>query len=90
MNHKNEKEMMFHFLGRINYNQPWEKIQRDMGYDFGDYFFVGKDTREIIKRLARQIHIELENTFNNDGSPCYLSEHMIELINEGKATDPRR
>lgn len=81
--------MMFHLLSKINYNQSWEGIKHDLGYDLGDYHFIGRDSREIILRLARQMHIELENVFNADGSPYYLSEHTMELIKEGSFVDTR-
>lgn len=68
MIHDNQKAMAFYFLKRIDYNQTWEQIEYGMGYDFGDFVFIKPEIRDKIIRLARQIHIEFNGFFNEEGN----------------------
>lgn len=61
----NDKEMLFYFLCRINYNQSLEKMKMDIGYDLGDFMFENKETKEKIRRLAVQNWMELNNFFKD-------------------------
>ncbi len=68
MSHKNEKGMMFYFLQTVNYNQTWEQIESDIGYDLGDYRFKNQETYGKICRLVKQNWLELKDYFNEEGN----------------------
>lgn len=67
MNHDSKKDMAFYFLKRIDYNQEWKDVEYGMGYDFGDFNFDKPGIQEKIRRIAKQIHLEFEGFFNEEG-----------------------
>jgi hypothetical protein len=71
MKYKNDKEVVFVFMRRVNYNLPWEEIEYQLNYDFGDYNFgKGDDAklRQKIKDSIKFMKIQFDKVFNDDGN----------------------
>lgn len=71
MGYNSDKEVVFSFLRRVDYNDTWENIEYQLGYDFGDYRFGNGDSEELrkkIKRVIKQIKLEFEGVFNEDNN----------------------
>jgi len=68
MTHSSEKTLLFYFLQGNNYNQSLAKLEIDIGYDLGDYSFKNKNTYDKAKNLTRQIWIELNGHFDEEGN----------------------
>jgi len=65
----NDKEVVFSFLRRIDYNQRWEDIEFGMGYDFGDFNFGKGDSKELrqkIKETAKYLKIQFDKVFDDE------------------------
>lgn len=60
MKYESEKEMLFAFLSRIDYNQDWKEVEHEISYDLGDYAFNDISPDKIV-RIARLIHTELRD-----------------------------
>lgn len=71
MAYNNDKEVIFAFMRRVNYNQSWEDIEYGLGYDFGDYNFGIGDTKELRKKITETIKfmkIQFDGTFDKDNN----------------------
>jgi hypothetical protein len=71
MEYSNDKEVVFAFMRRVNYNKTWKEIEFDLGYDFGDYYFGsgdGKELRQKIKDCIKFMKIQFDNVFNKNGN----------------------
>jgi len=70
MEYNNDKEVVFAFMRRVDYNQTWEEIEHDLGYDFGDYVFGEGDSKELRKRITDSIKfmkIQFDKVFDDKG-----------------------
>mgnify|MGYP003643545382 CR=1 FL=1 len=69
MGYNNDKEVVFAFISRVNYNQTWEEIEFDLGYDFGDYNFGKGDSKELrqkIKESIKFMKIQFDKVFDDE------------------------
>jgi hypothetical protein len=69
MSYSNDKEVVFYFLERVNYNKSWEDIEFGLGYDFGDFNFGKGDGKELRKKIIDTIKfmkIQFDGVFNED------------------------
>lgn len=66
---------MFHLLGTINFNQSWDQIAHDLGYDLGDYLFEDKETYDRVRKTAKLLWAELNGYFDDGGNTP--SVHVI-------------
>ena len=67
--YNNDKEVIFAFMRRVDYNQTWEEIEFGLGYDFGDYYFGKGDSAELrqkIKESIKFMKIQFDKVFDND------------------------
>ena len=71
MAYNNDKEVIFAFMRRVNYNLTWEEIEFGLGYDFGDYNFGRGDTRELrnkIKESIKFMKIQFDKIFDENNN----------------------
>jgi hypothetical protein len=71
MSYNNDKEVVFAFMRRVDYNQTWEEIEYQLGYDFGDYNFGKGDSKELrlkIKDSIKFMKIQFDQVFNEDNN----------------------
>lgn len=71
MAYNNDKEVVFAFMRRVDYNKSWEEIEYDLGYDFGDFNFGKGDSRELRTRITDTIKfmkIQFDKTFDDDNN----------------------
>jgi hypothetical protein len=71
MGYNNDKEVVFAFMRRVDYNQTWEEIEYQLGYDFGDYNFGKGDSKELrlkIKDSIKFMKIQFDQVFNEDNN----------------------
>lgn len=71
MSYNNDKEVVFAFMRRVDYNQTWEEIEYQLGYDFGDYNFGKGDSKELrlkIKDSIKFMKIQFDQVFNQDNN----------------------
>jgi hypothetical protein len=71
MAYNNDKEVVFAFMRRVDYNQTWEEIEYELGYNFGDYDFGKGDSKELrqkIKDSIKFMKIQFDKVFNEDGN----------------------
>lgn len=69
MSYNNDKEVVFAFMRRVDYNQTWEEIEYQLGYDFGDYNFGKGDSKQLrlkIKDSIKFMKIQFDQVFNQD------------------------
>ena len=69
MEYNSDKEVVFAFMRRVDYNQTWKEIEFGLGYDFGDYNFGKGDTPELrqkIKETIKFMKIQFDGVFNED------------------------
>jgi hypothetical protein len=67
MAYSNDKDVVFSFMQRVDYNKSWEEIEYELGYDFGDYNFGKGDSNELrqkIKNCIKFMKIEFDNVFD--------------------------
>ena len=50
MAYNNDKEVVFAFMRRVDYNQTWEEIEYGLGYDFGDYNLGKAIAKNYVKK----------------------------------------
>jgi len=55
MAYENDKQVIFAFMRRVDYNKTIEEIISDLGYDFGDYKFGKGDTPELRRKIEKSI-----------------------------------
>lgn len=66
-----DKEVVFAFMRRVDYNQTWEGIEYGLGYDFGDYTFGKGDSKELrqkIKDSIKFMKIQFDKVFDDDNN----------------------
>lgn len=71
MGYNNDKQVVFSFLRRIDFNKSWNEIEIDMGYNFGDFHFGkgdGKELRQKIKETAKYLKIQFDGVFNEENN----------------------
>ena len=71
MGYNSDKEVVFAFMRRVDYNKSWEDIEFGLGYDFGDYQFGkgdGKELRKKIKDSIKFMKIQFDGVFNDDNN----------------------
>ena len=71
MAYKNDKEVVFAFMRRIDYNQTWEEIARGIDYDLGDFNFGKGDSKELRDKIVQSVKflkIQFDNTFDDKGN----------------------
>ena len=71
MNYKNDKEVIFALMRRVDYNNTWEEINYALGYDMGDYRFGNGDDRELRKKIVQaiqQLKIQFDKVFDDEGN----------------------
>lgn len=71
MAYNNDKEVVFSFMRRVDYNQTWEEIEYGLGYYFGDYNFGKGDSKELrqkIKDSIKFMKIQFDKVFNEEGN----------------------
>lgn len=71
MSYNNDKEVVFAFMRIVDYNQTWEEIEHQLGYDFGDYNFGKGDSKELrlkIKDSIKFMKIQFDQVFNQDNN----------------------
>lgn len=69
MEYNSDKEVVFSFMRRVDYNQTWKEIEFGLGYDFGDYNFGKGDTPELRQKIRETIKfmkIQFDGVFNED------------------------
>lgn len=70
MGYNNDKEVVFAFLRRVDYNKGWKEIESDLLYDFGDFNFGKGHTPELRNKITETIKylkIQFEDVFDEDG-----------------------
>lgn len=68
MEYSSDKDVVFTFMQRVNYNKTWEEIEYDLSYDFGDYRFGNGDTPELrakIKETIKFMKIQFDKVFDD-------------------------
>jgi hypothetical protein len=71
MAYNNDKEVVFAFMRRVDFNKSWEEIEYGLGYDFGDYNFGKGDSRELRTKITDTIKfmkIQFDNVFDDDNN----------------------
>lgn len=71
MAYNSDKEVVFAFMRRVDYNKTWEEIEYALGYDFGDYYFGRGDSKELRQKITDSIKfmkIQFDKVFNEDGN----------------------
>ena len=71
MNYNNDKEVVFAFMRRVDFNQSWEDIEYGLGYDFGDYHFGNGDGTELRKKILDTIKfmkIQFDGVFDEENN----------------------
>jgi hypothetical protein len=66
--YNSDKEVVFSFLQRVNYNESWEDIEYGLGYDFGDFNFGKGDSTELRKKIKETIKFmktQFDGIFDN-------------------------
>lgn len=71
MQYNSDKEVVFAFMRRVDYNQTWKEIEFGLGYDFGDFHFGEGDSTELRKKILESIKfmkIQFDGVFNEDNN----------------------
>ncbi len=71
MSYKNDKEVVFALMRRVDYNQSWEEIEYGLGYDMGDYNFGKGDGKELRLKIIESIKFmksQFDGVFNNENN----------------------
>lgn len=71
MGYDSDKEVVFALMSRVNYNQTWEEIEYQLGYDMGDYNFGkgdGSELRQKIRETIKFMKIQFDGVFNDDNN----------------------
>jgi hypothetical protein len=71
MEYNNDKEVVFALMRRVDYNQTWEEIEYQLGYDMGDFDFGrgdGKELRRKIMETIKFMKIQFDKTFDDKGN----------------------
>lgn len=71
MAYENDKEVIFAFIRRVDYNKSWQEIEYGLGYDFGDYDFGKGDSKELRTKITDAIKfmkIQFDGIFNEDNN----------------------
>ena len=71
MEYRNDKEVIFALMRRVDYNKSWEEIEFDLGYDMGDYSFGNGDNRELRAKIIGSIKfmkIQFDTIFDDDNN----------------------
>lgn len=71
MSYNSDKDVVFAFLQRINFNKEWKDIDYGLGYDFGDFNFGkgdGKELRNKIRETVKYLKIQFDGVFNEDNN----------------------
>lgn len=71
MQYSSDKEVVFAFMRRVDYNKTWEEIDFELGYNFGDYNFGKGDTanselRRKIKDTIKFMKIQFDGVFDDN------------------------
>lgn len=68
MEYNSDKDVIFAFMQRVDYNQTWEEIEYELGYNFGDYRFGDGDSSELrskIKETIKFMKIQFDKVFDD-------------------------
>ena len=71
MGYSSDKQVVFSFLSRIDFNESWEDIEYGMGYDFGDFNFGKGDSKQLrqkIKETAKYMKIQFDGVFDENNN----------------------
>jgi len=71
MAYNSDKEVVFSFLQRVDFNEPWDKIEFGLSYDFGDFRFGDGDTRELRAKIVETIKylkIQFDGVFDDNNN----------------------
>lgn len=71
MAYNSDKEVVFAFMRRVDYNQTWKEIEYGLGYDFGDYNFGKGDSKELRQKIEDSIKfmkIQFDKVFDDDNN----------------------
>jgi len=71
MAYNSDKEVVFAFMRRVDYNQTWEEIEYGLGYDFGDFRFGKGDTKELRQKITDSIKfmkIQFDKVFDDENN----------------------
>ena len=71
MKYKNDKDVVFAFMRRVDYNKTWEEIEDEIGYYFGDYNFGKGHDSKLIQKISDTIKfmkIQFDKTFDENGN----------------------
>ena len=71
MKYKNDKDVVFAFMRRVDYNKTWEEIEDEIGYYFGDYNFGKGNDSKLIQKISDTIKfmkIQFDKTFDENGN----------------------
>jgi hypothetical protein len=77
MEYNSDKEVVFAFMRRVNYNKSWEEINFGLGYDFGDFNFGKGDTSELrqkIKDTIKFMKIQFDGIFDKDNNTVNVKQ----------------
>jgi len=55
MGYSNDKEVVFTFIQKVDFNKSWEDIEWELGYYFGDYNFGKGDSKELRQKISDTI-----------------------------------
>jgi len=67
--YNSDKEVVFAFMRRVDYNQTWKEIEYGLSYDFGDYDFGNGDSKELREKITESIKFmkdKFDGVFNDD------------------------
>ena len=71
MGYTSDKQVVFAFLRRVDFNQTWEEIEWGLGYDFGDFDFGKGDSKKLRAKITETIKllkIQFDGVFDDDGN----------------------
>ena len=77
MEYNSDKEVVFAFMRRVNYNKSWEEINFGLGYDFGDFNFGKGDTSELRQKIEDTIKfmkIQFDGIFDKDNNTVNVKQ----------------
>jgi hypothetical protein len=69
MEYKSDKDVIFSFMKRVDYNKTWAEIEHDLGYVFGDYNFGKGHDSQLIQKISDTIKfmkIQFDGIFNEN------------------------
>ena len=69
MEYKSDKDVIFSFMRRVDYNKTWEEIEHELGYNFGDYNFGKGHDSKLVQKISDTIKfmkIQFDKTFDEN------------------------